>query len=105
MSDLLAVDYIQENFTPGEETNTWAEEFRWIIDFDNNHTGALLADIEKDGIKLPILLGDDGRVWNGHHRLLVARILGMTEVPVTHAEYGYTDEEAGYPPEYREDGS
>lgn len=95
MSDLLTVDYILDNFTPGEETNTWAEEFRWIIDFDNNHTGALLIDIEKHGIKVPVLLGTDGRVWNGHHRLLVARVLGMDEVPVTHAEDGYTDEEAG----------
>lgn len=105
MTDTLTVDCIQENFTPGEETNTWAEEFRWLIDHDNENTGALLADIEKNGIKLPILLGNDGRVWNGHHRLLAARILGMIEVPVTHAEWGYTDEEAGLPPEDREDGS
>ncbi|MGO2860631.1 MAG: hypothetical protein ACTIC1_05705 [Brevibacterium sp.] len=101
----MNLDYVLENFTSGDENNTWAQEFRWIIDFDAPHTGALLADIEANGIKLPILLGDDGRVWNGHHRLLAARILGFTEVPVVHADDGYTDEEAGYPPEYREDGS
>jgi len=105
MTDTLTVDYIQDNFAPGEEASTWAEEFAWIIDFHGEYVAKLLSDIEKNGIKLPVLLGDDGRVWNGHHRLLVARILGIPEVPVTHAEYGCTDEEAGYPPEYREDGS
>lgn len=105
MTDTLTVDYIQEHFTPGESANSWADEFGWIIDLDNGRLGALLTDIEQNGIKVPILLGDDGRVWNGHHRLLIARILGMVQVPVTHAEWGYTDEEAGYPPEYREDGS
>ena len=105
MTDILTVDYIQENFTPGEETSAWAEEFAWILDFHGDYVSDLLTDIEKSGIKVPILLGDDGRVWNGHHRLLVARILGMAEVPVTHAEDGCTDEEAGYAPEDREDGS
>jgi hypothetical protein len=29
------------------------------------------------------MLGDDGRVWDGHHRLCVADEIGMREVPVT----------------------
>lgn len=101
----MKLNYIFENFTPGDEGNSWAAEFAWIINNDYANTSHLVEDIDRNGVRLPILLGDDGRVWNGHHRLLVARILGFTEVPVVHAEDGYTDEEAGYPPEYREDGS
>lgn len=101
----MSLDYILENFTPGEEANAWSDEFVWIIENDYTHTARLAREVKRVGMNLPILLGNDGRVWNGHHRLLVALILGMTEVPVVHADDGYTDEEAGYPPEHREDGS
>lgn len=101
----MKLDGILDNFTPGDEDTAWSEEFRWIIENDTASTTRLLADIDDNGMRIPILLGDDGRVWNGHHRLLVARILCLTEVPVVHAEDGYTDEEAGYSPQYREDGS
>lgn len=36
-------------------------------------------------VQEPVLLGNDGRVWDGHHRIVAARRLGFTEVPVEHA--------------------
>lgn len=33
-------------------------------------------------IKEPILLGDDGRVWDGHHRVCAAMYIGESSVPV-----------------------
>ena len=95
MNDLLPVDYILDNFTPGDEDRTWDTEFKAILNFNPPHVGKLWTDIEENGMRVPVLLGDDGRVWNGHHRLLIARLLDMQEVPVVHAQDGYTDEEAG----------
>jgi ParB-like chromosome segregation protein Spo0J len=40
--------------------------------------------IEKTGIREPILLGNDGRVWDGHHRITAAHQLGIEEVPIKH---------------------
>lgn len=34
------------------------------------------------GIPGAILLGNDGRVWDGHHRVVAARRLGFRKVPV-----------------------
>lgn len=47
---------------------------------------ALIGDIAANGITTLILLGDDGRVWDGHHHLRVARLLDSEELPV---EYGH----------------
>lgn len=38
-----------------------------------------------------ILLGNDGRVWNGHHRIVLARRLGITHLTVE----VYPDEASG----------
>lgn len=42
----------------------------------------LIEAIRAEGIREPILLGNDGRVWDGHHRITVARHLGIRDVPV-----------------------
>jgi len=42
---------------------------------------AFIDSIEKDGIKTPIVYDPrNNRVTNGHHRLLVAYLLGITEI-------------------------
>jgi ParB-like chromosome segregation protein Spo0J len=43
---------------------------------------SLVADISANGVREPILLGDDGRVWDGHHRICAAIELNLTELPV-----------------------
>ena len=46
----------------------------------------LIADIQDNGIKVPLLLQEDesGERWlrNGHHRLVAAMEIGLDEVPV-----------------------
>lgn len=42
----------------------------------------LFLDIQKRGIREPIVIGVDGRVWDGHHRLAVAHKMGLVEVPI-----------------------
>lgn len=92
----MKINDIMANYTPGEPANTWVEEFASILPHGEGlYIADLMRDIHKDGMKVNILLGNDGRVWNGHHRLEAARLLGWEEVPVTHVENGYTDKEAG----------
>lgn len=38
-----------------------------------------LSDIGR--VDQPVLLGNDGRVWDGHHRIVAARRLGFTHIP------------------------
>lgn len=42
----------------------------------------LATSIQAEGIREPVLLGNDGRVWDGHHRIVVAMRLGIESVPV-----------------------
>ncbi|MBE4790267.1 ParB N-terminal domain-containing protein [Streptomyces caniscabiei] len=68
----------------GSEDWPWEEEW---ADLARRHaeTGYLdrLADqISENGITMPVLIGSDGRLWDGHHRLCVAVRLGIGYVPV-----------------------
>lgn len=62
----------------------WPEEFASLLASDGEHLSALLLDVQENGFREPILLGNDGRLWDGHHRLLVALLLGVN-VPSTQA--------------------
>lgn len=41
---------------------------------------AYLRDV--GAIEQPVCLGGDGRVWDGHHRIVAAIRLGFNEIPV-----------------------
>ena len=76
---------VMERWRPGSEGDqwTWADEERslWsepMID----HTLTVQAEIVADGILEPVLAGDDGRLWDGHHRVLIAARLGIGEIDV-----------------------
>jgi len=79
---LMALQQLLRDYQDGDE-HGWDTEFDWLR---ANHAEALAdlrASVVKDGIREPVLLGSDGRVWDGHHRLCVALDLGLHEVPVT----------------------
>ena len=68
----------------GSQDWTWDEEW---ADLDRRHaeTGyldKLTEDIRANGITMPVLIGTDGRLWDGHHRLRIAVRLGIGYVPV-----------------------
>lgn len=68
----------------GSEDWTWEEEW---ADLDRRHadTGYLTKleeVIRENGITMPVLVGSDGRLWDGHHRLRLAVRLGIGYVPV-----------------------
>ena len=68
----------------GSQDWTWDEEW---VDLDARHaeTGyldRLEREIKSNGITMPVLIGTDGRLWDGHHRLRIAVRLGIDYVPV-----------------------
>lgn len=68
----------------GSQDWTWDEEW---ADLDRRHvdTGYLAKleqQIGENGITMPVLIGSDGRLWDGHHRLRIAVRLGIGYVPV-----------------------
>lgn len=78
LADLLA------NWKDGEE-HGWQTEFddvqsRFTAEFDE-----IANSIQEHGQTDPVLLGNDGRVWDGHKRLTVLHALGIETVLVTRA--------------------
>ncbi|MDX3634298.1 hypothetical protein PV728_29355 [Streptomyces europaeiscabiei] len=70
----------------------WSWEEEWA-DLDHRHaeTGyldSLEQQIRQRGITVPVLIGSDGRLWDGHHRLRIAVRLGIGYVPVEIAPPG-----------------
>lgn len=78
---MLLVDLMRD-YRDGDE-HGWFTEFDWLRDNDAERLAALRTDAATNGIRVPILLGDDGRIWDGHHRVCVAYDLGLAEVPTT----------------------
>ncbi|MFD5708747.1 ParB N-terminal domain-containing protein, partial [Bacillus subtilis] len=68
----------------GSQEWSWDEEW---ADLDRRHaeTGYLAKleqEISENGITMPVLIGSDGRLWDGHHRLRIAVRRGIGYVPV-----------------------
>lgn len=66
----------------GSRDWTWDEEFADLDTIHPEELRALHQDIATNGIKEPVLIGNDGRLWDGHHRLRIAVRLGIGYVPV-----------------------
>lgn len=80
----MRVAKILKEYTDGDEDG-WDAEFAWIHEHHVDHLYDLTEDIKQYGIIHPILLGNDGRIWDGHHRLCVAVDLGIKRIPVRRA--------------------
>jgi len=76
-------DHLIGVYAVGSGDWSWIEEYDHLI--DQPDTQKLLARIREEGIREPILLGSDGRVWDGHHRIVIAMHLGLDSVPVEFA--------------------
>lgn len=77
----MRVNDIIDGYSTGDAC-PWVDEFAYMLDCHGEQMAMLVNDIDRIGIENPIILGDDGRVWDGHHRLMAARILGIEEVEV-----------------------
>lgn len=79
----VRLDHLLGVYRVGSGDWPWTEEYDNLI--DQTDTQKLLTRIREEGIREPILLGTDGRVWDGHHRIVIAMHLGMDSVPVEFA--------------------
>ena len=57
----LTVSQIMKDYRPGSRDWSWDDEF---------------AEIDRRILSRPVLLGTDGRVWDGHHRIRLAAAIG-----------------------------
>lgn len=82
---------ILENWVPGsyDQPWTWDDEEKEILSrvcLCCNQPGHYQLQLEQyiseHGITQGVLLGNDGRVWDGHHRIVAARRLGIESVPL-----------------------
>lgn len=65
----------------GDEVG-WDAEFEYLWATRQSRMDMLTTSIQEVGIQNPILIGGDGRVWDGHHRLAAAHKLGLDQVPI-----------------------
>ena len=74
---------IMHVFDPGDE-ESWIKTFRQIeyMHRGSSYLSDLMYSIQTEGMKEPILLGNDGRIWDGHHRLYIADQLKLESIPV-----------------------
>lgn len=87
----IALEDLLASWVPGsyDQPWSWDDEERDILAREcmccgqpGHYQFALEAYLREHGITQGVCLGDDGRVWDGHHRIVAARRLGLTEVPV-----------------------
>lgn len=72
---------------PGSADWSWAEEYADVMGRDRGQTDAIYRRVDSEGIDFanefaPVLLGSDGRVWDGHHRICIAIQRGIHSLMV-----------------------
>ena len=82
---VLAPSVVVAKWAVGSCDWSWWEECADLLGREQERVWGLVADVRVNGVREPVLLGDDGRVWDGHHRLVAALLAGLGEVPVVHA--------------------
>lgn len=80
-SGVMDAETIMRRWRPGsyDFTNSgrpwsWADE---EADIGQDEIDDLADKVQVNGFTEPVLLGDDGRVWDGHHRIIVGRTLAL----------------------------
>lgn len=81
---LMALDDILDRYEDGDEQG-WGIEFYYLLTEHADKMRDLIDSVGRKGIEQPVLLGSDGRVWDGHHRLCAAAVLDVASVPVQFA--------------------
>ena len=83
---------------PGSQDWTWKDEYHDLI--NRPETKAIEKRCLKEGWHYankthPITLGNDGRVWDGHHRIVLAIKHGVPSLTVVEIEADADSDEAG----------
>lgn len=78
MTAAISAQNVIEHYKTGDEIR-WADELEFLWTKRRAHLLKLMDSVLEGGFREPITLGNDGRVWDGHHRLAVALAL---DVPI-----------------------
>ena len=92
----VKLDELMASYLPGHRSVEWSweDEERDIsirvclcCGYRGHYQEHLEAYIEKCGLSgMGVCLGDDGFVWDGHHRIIAAKHLGIPVVPLESRE-------------------
>lgn len=83
----LPVDFIMGMWAPGPQYHmlrTWTNVMSHLRDEGELHL--LAAEVLRHGVHDPVVLGGDGRVWDGTRRIVAAYMKGVLTVP---ASFGF----------------
>lgn len=92
---LITVAHVVDRYIPGSYGPewTWDDEQRDLYGREPEAMAWFEDKLrlgEFDAFTDPILIGDDGRVWDGHHRICAALRLQMHQLPVEFVRPGPT---------------
>ncbi len=92
MSDVMQLEDLLLNYLPGHRDVawTWEDEGRDIATRvclccgrPGHYQEQLEAHIGEHGLAgMGVCLGDDGRIQDGHHRIIAAKRLGISSIPL-----------------------
>lgn len=73
----MPLPVLLRHWRPGSYDWEWLDEYWNLMHVNPAVTDAVRARVESEGFGFadafgPILLGSDGRVWDGHHRICIA---------------------------------
>lgn len=74
----MPLQTLVRGWRPGTVRKTWVEEAEYLKTADMDRTNQLREAVKYYNgftfadLTSPIKLGNDGRVWNGHHRIILA---------------------------------
>lgn len=69
---------------PGSRDWSWQQEAINIIHYDAIHMALLIESIQVYGQQRPVVIGSDGRLWDGHHRVVAHILLMREDIDVTY---------------------
>ncbi len=80
--EIWRIQKVLAEIQPGDQDWSWQSQFRWLEEARQDRLTDLTTEILTEGLERPLVLGPDGRLWDGHHRLYVLYHQGYRYVPV-----------------------
>ena len=91
MSEHIALADVLARWVPGsyDQPWTWDDEERELhervcvcCDKPGHYQQQMEEYVAANGVTQGVYLGPDGRVWDGHHRIVAARRCGVERIPL-----------------------
>lgn len=90
----ISVQNLIEHYHDGDEIG-WAAELEFLWTEHRQQLLELMDSVLAEGFREPVLIGNDRRIWDGHHRIAVALALNI-KIPVEHTSVTETVDDDEY---------